>query len=56
MRETFESINIDFSKGPAKVFGYKTLRGLIGQLKRINKNYKKMGISGKFTIQLPIKS
>lgn len=38
-----------------KRIGYKTFRGMVTQLKKINKDCKKKGIKLNFTIQLPIK-
>jgi len=49
-------MNIDIDNvGSIKRIEYKTLRGFIREIKRINKIYKDRGMSGVFTIKLPIK-
>ena len=35
--------------------GWKTLRGAMTEIKRINKNCKKLGFATKITIDLPLK-
>jgi len=57
MKEKFGFMNIDIDNvGSIKRIEYKTLRGFIREIKRINKIYKDRRISGVFTIKLPIKS
>lgn len=47
--------NVDFSNSDVQRTDYKTFRGMITQLKKINKLYNKWEIKGNFTIQLPMK-
>jgi len=50
-------LNIDVTIGGEikKRKGWKTFQGMIYQLKLINKRYGKLGITGDFTIRLPLK-
>ncbi len=49
--------NITFDgKGKVKHFGFKTMRGLIRELKLANKNLKKYGSKMQFQIVLPVKN
>lgn len=38
-----------------KRIGWKTFKGMIYRLRLINARYKKLGVKGKFVIELPIK-
>lgn len=53
----FENINIYPSrKGHVKGIGYKTLKGLISELKRIDANCKKYNFKTTIMIDFPIQS
>ena len=52
-----QSLNIDIKTNGEiqKRVGWKSFKGMVYQLKLINKRYKKMGVSGDFTVRLPLK-
>lgn len=51
-----QSLNVDIKTNGKiqKRKGWKTFKGMVYQLKLINKRYKKMGTSGDFTVRLPL--
>jgi len=49
-------INIEIkSNGTVQRTGYRTFAEMVRMLERINKRYKKLGVSGDFMIRLPIR-
>ncbi len=55
--DSFHLLNINWNKDGEfiKRKGWKSFRGMVYQLKLLNKSYKKMGMQGEFTVKLPLK-
>ena len=53
--EVQDLVNIYIENRNIKLVGYKTFRGMIGLLKKINKSCKKIGYVTEIRIRLPIK-
>lgn len=55
--ELAQSLNVDLSGSQTtKRKGWKTFEGMVYQLGLINSRYLKRGISGDFTVRLPLKT
>ena len=55
-KEVSNFLNMDFEKGVlVGRKGWKTFKGMVRELDKLNKTYKKNKLTGDFTIRLPIK-